>query len=77
MTRLNAASVMLVKVPATKIFASPWTKRWEILDPECDSPELAAMLLDAVRGPHAPYSHEEMRARADRAIRAHRRRSKF
>src|SRR5688500_13908630 len=51
-------------------------ERYEILDPEYDSPELAAMLLDAVRGPHAPYSHKEMRARADRAFREHRRRSK-
>ena len=51
-------------------------ERYEILDPEYDSPELAAMLIDAVRGPHAPYSPKEMRARADRALRARRRRSK-
>ena len=51
-------------------------ERYEILDPESDSPELAAMLLDAVRGPHAPYSHKEMRAVADRALRETRRRRK-
>jgi hypothetical protein len=51
-------------------------ERYEILDPEYDSPELATMLLDAVRGPHAPYSHKEMRAIADRAIRITRRRRK-
>jgi hypothetical protein len=51
-------------------------ERYEILDPEYDSPELATMLLDAVRGPHAPYSHKEMRTIADRAIRITRRRRK-
>ena len=51
-------------------------ERYEILDPEYDSPELTAMLLDAVRGPHAPYSHKEMRAVADRAILETRRRRK-
>ena len=32
------------------------------LDLEEDSPELEAELLKAVRGPHAPYSHAEMKA---------------
>ena len=32
------------------------------LDLEEDSPELEAELLQAVQGPHAPYSHAEMDA---------------
>ena len=44
------------------------------LDLEEDSPELEAELLKAVEGPHAPYSHEEMRAIADRALRENRER---
>jgi len=51
-------------------------ERYEILDPEYDNPELAAMLVDAVRAPHAPFAHKEMRAIADRAIRETRRRRK-
>lgn len=42
------------------------------LDLERDSPELAAELLKAVRGPHSPYSSEEMRAACERAERANR-----
>jgi len=37
-------------------------ERYELLDPECDSPQLEAMLLEAVRGPHAPYSRKELEA---------------
>ena len=37
-------------------------ERYELLDPECDSPQLEATLLEAVRGPHAPYSRKEMDA---------------
>jgi len=42
------------------------------LDLEQDSAELEAELLKAVQGPHAPYSHEEMRSLADRALQEHR-----
>jgi hypothetical protein len=35
-------------------------ERYVPFDPEEDSPELEAMLLEAVRGPHSPYSSEEM-----------------
>ena len=35
-------------------------ERYELLDPECDSPQVEAMLLEAVRGPHAPYSRKEL-----------------
>jgi len=35
-------------------------ERYELLDPEHDSPQLEAMLLAAVQGPHAPYSRTEM-----------------
>jgi len=41
-------------------------------DLEEDSPELEAELLKAVDGPHAPYSHDELRAIADRALQEHR-----
>ena len=37
-------------------------ERFEVLDPEYDSPELEAELLKAVEGPHAPYSRAEMQA---------------
>jgi antitoxin (DNA-binding transcriptional repressor) of toxin-antitoxin stability system len=37
-------------------------ERYEPLDPECDSPQLETMLLEAVRGPHAPYSRKELEA---------------
>jgi prevent-host-death family protein len=36
-------------------------ERYEPFDPEEDSPELEAMLLEAVRGPHTPYSSSEMK----------------
>ena len=35
-------------------------ERYDVLDPEYDSPELEAALLEAVQGPHAPYSRAEM-----------------
>lgn len=37
-------------------------ERYEVFDPEVDSPELEAMLLEAVQGPHSPYSRKEMEA---------------
>jgi hypothetical protein len=43
-------------------------ERYELLDPEFDGPELEAMLLDAVRGPHAPYSQKEMRSILDNVV---------
>ncbi len=49
-------------------------ERYDLLDPEHDSDELEAELLKAVLGPHSAYSHSEMRAVADRALRAHRKR---
>ena len=42
------------------------------LDLEQDSPELEAELLKAVRGPHSPYSVEEMRAACERVARSKR-----
>ena len=56
-------------------------KRQVTLEPralylEEDSPELEAELLKAVEGPHAPYSTEEMREIADRALRDYRARQK-
>lgn len=47
-------------------------ERYEALDPEYDNAQLEAELLRAVTGPHTPYSRKEMRAIADRALRAHR-----
>jgi len=35
-------------------------ERYELLDTDCDSPQVEAMLLEAVRGPHAPYSSKEL-----------------
>ena len=46
------------------------------LDLDEDSPELEAELLKAVTAPHAPYSRQEMRALADRALQDHRERRK-
>ena len=40
-----------------------------LLDPEVDSPKLAAELLKAIEGPYTPYSSEEMRAIGERIIR--------
>lgn len=51
-------------------------ERFEVLDPEEDTPELEAELLKAVEGPHAPYSGERLRARLDHRIRQRRRRRK-
>ena len=42
------------------------------LDLERDSPELEAELLKAVRGPHSPYSSQEMRTACERAVRVNR-----
>ena len=42
------------------------------LDLEEDSPELEAELLKAVKGPHSPYSLEEMRTACERIIRGKR-----
>jgi hypothetical protein len=39
-----------------------WLDAGALLDPECDSPQLEVMLLEAVRGPHAPYSRKELEA---------------
>ncbi len=47
-------------------------ERYDILDPEFDSPELEAMLLEAVQGPHSPYSREELEAIVQRACREER-----
>jgi prevent-host-death family protein len=47
-------------------------ERYEPLDPECDGPELEAMLLKAVTGPHTPYSRkdlDEVAARVRREMR--------
>ena len=37
-------------------------ERYELLDPDSDSPQVETMLLEAVRGPHAPYSRRELEA---------------
>lgn len=44
----------------------------QALDVEADSPELEAELLKAVKGPHSPYSPEEMRAACQQTIRGKR-----
>ena len=47
-------------------------ERYEPVDPEFDSPEMEAMLLKAVTGPHTPYSRkdlEEVAARVHRELR--------
>jgi len=44
-------------------------ERYDPLDLDADSPRLEAMLLEAVNGPHAPYSHAEMEAVLDKALR--------
>lgn len=41
-------------------------ERYELLDPECDGPRLEAMLLEAVTGPHTPYSRADLEAAAQR-----------
>jgi prevent-host-death family protein len=37
-------------------------ERYELLDPESDNPQIEAMLLEAVRGPHSEYSRRELEA---------------
>ena len=49
-------------------------ERYEPLDPDADSPRIEAMLLDAVQGPHSPYSRAEMEAVLDKVIRERRKR---
>jgi PHD/YefM family antitoxin component YafN of YafNO toxin-antitoxin module len=64
----NAGEIIVIKdgdKEATLYVASA-------VDPEFDSPELEAELLKAVDGPFTPYSHEEMRAIAERIIQEHR-----
>ncbi len=41
-------------------------ERYDLLDPECDSPQLEAMLLEAVQGPHTPYSRKDLPTAAER-----------
>jgi hypothetical protein len=41
-------------------------ERYELLDPESDNPHIEAMLLEAVRGPHPPYSRRELEAILDK-----------
>jgi hypothetical protein len=49
-------------------------ERYELLDPETDSPQVEAALLEAVQGPHSPYSREEMEAVLARVSKGERRR---
>ena len=49
----------VILVPGDKLAK---LERSELLDPECDSPQLEALLLEAVRSPHAPYSRQELEA---------------
>ena len=49
-------------------------ERYEPLDPDADSHRIEAMLLDAVQGPHSPYSRAEMEAVLDKVDREHRKR---
>jgi PHD/YefM family antitoxin component YafN of YafNO toxin-antitoxin module len=37
-------------------------ERFDVFDPEYESAELEAMLLEAVRGPHSPYSKKDLDA---------------
>ena len=48
-------------------------ERYSPLDPEEDSPELEAMLLQAVTGPHTPYSKKDLEAVAAKVKRELRR----
>ena len=41
------------------------------LDLEADSPELEAELLRTLNGPHAPFSEDELRESANKALREH------
>jgi len=44
-------------------------ERYEPFDPEYESPELEAMLLQAVTGPHSPYSKKDLLAVASKVQR--------
>lgn len=48
-------------------------ERFAPCDPEEDSPELEAMLLQAVRGPHSPYSKRDPEAVVEKVRRELRR----
>jgi prevent-host-death family protein len=48
-------------------------ERYEPFDPEAGSPELEAMLLQAVTGPHTPYSKKDLEAVAAKVKRELRR----
>jgi len=48
-------------------------ERFEPFDPEEDGPELEAMLLKAVEGPHTPYSRKDLEAVAEKVRREMRR----
>lgn len=41
-------------------------ERFDVFDPESESAELEAMLLEAVRGPHSPYSKRNLKDIANR-----------
>ena len=45
-------------------------ERYDLLDPEFDSPQLEAMLLEAVEGPHSPLTRKDLEAAARRARKA-------
>ncbi len=47
-------------------------ERYIPIDPEEDSPELEAMLLEGVRSTFTPYSREEMQATLDKLRRSER-----
>ena len=42
-------------------------ERYELLDPEVDSPQLEAALLESVCGPHSRYSRKDLEVAAARA----------
>ena len=50
-------------------------ERYELLDPEFDSPQLEAMLLEAVGGPHSPYFRKEMEGILNKLAKAARKKS--
>lgn len=49
-------------------------ERYEPLDPDADSPRIEAMLLEAVKGPHAPYSRVELESVLDKVVLENRKR---
>ncbi len=49
-------------------------ERYEPLDPDFDSPEIEAALLEAVKGTHSAYSRKELEAAATRVRRKIRKR---